>query len=239
VKKILFVVTLLCAVSMFGPSPSGAVSITIDFEGKVSYFSAPQEFLNDVPVSIDDVVVGSWTYETGAEILGDSIIRPNVSFFFNIYDKNDPADLKLTFEWSGEEQPYYNDGYAGDIFDYHFIQSVDVTYSGTSGPIRGTEFESSMPFSLQNDLNWVPLFGQMSFDPISGTHLPETLAVQEWTLEYLSWIGPGAAHQAGIHITPTWTEFDGAADPVPEPGTLLLLGSGLLGVWGAGRKFKA
>lgn len=77
------------------------------------------------------------------------------------------------------------------------------------------------------------------------------VVIDAWTKSTISLGGPGTAYITGFDPTPgtwsilasgagTWFGFAASSNvaPVPEPSTLFLMGSGLLGLWGFRKKFK-
>jgi PEP-CTERM motif len=56
----------------------------------------------------------------------------------------------------------------------------------------------------------------------------------------IEWMDVAKVENLGFHWTMTCSNdvIEGAADPVPEPATMLMLGTGLVGLAGFGRKQK-
>ncbi|MGQ9645423.1 MAG: PEP-CTERM sorting domain-containing protein [Thermodesulfobacteriota bacterium] len=99
----------------------------------------------------------------------------------------------------------------GNTLQIHAKRDVDITFGGVS--LSG---DAGDPWGLD--------YGYISIDPINGFSLEGTIMFRA--------LGTSGSWQ-GVTIT-----VGHVAAPVPEPATMLLLGSGLLGLAGLRKKFK-
>jgi hypothetical protein len=119
--------------------------------------------------------------------------------------------------------------YAGDI------QVADI-FSTTTG-------KRSRNRTSTNSNNWSYTFSEAEEDALQGDFLDDGLVNLSivGSLGALKYLGLGKINFTIVDVLPTPPGPSGSIAPtngVPEPTTMLLLGSGLLGLWGARKKFK-
>jgi hypothetical protein len=187
--------------------------------GTATWASALVVYQNTAAV-IDDKTVYS-TGELGEEI---TLAATNVvlnEFEFAYYNEIPDAEMKISF--------YENDGTSGEpstkFYDSGWLSALTgyntYTLSGLSMPAPDT---FTWTLTWLDDTVWLVA---LDTSPIVGTanHLWDFRPSLGWTMDYSFW--------QGSHW---YARFDGT--PIPEPSTILLIGTGLVGLVGFRKKFK-
>jgi hypothetical protein len=124
----------------------------------------------------------------------------------------------------------------GSLFSETILGNAGETYVGIEGgrnsPIYDYSVNLILPFTETAGTYWLSIqANKTSIPPQWGWHIGTG--------------GDGVSYQQDSWDLTRWSEifdlaFDltGTAAAVPEPSTMLLLGSGLIGLWGFRKKFK-
>lgn len=243
---------LVCATTMLAQSnAANAVTINDDaanptYVGAISPALPSPWFQQDI---IGDAALFS-VESTNVEVIGGNL---SVTIFSSYFDNIGALGTRLgdlflsTNGWSpfGAAPHFDDDASNGETWEYALVLD-QVDGSTTSGQVDLRAITSAADILLSTTeatgtvrLNQEVLFNRASQNASLGTG---TWAISGNSLNFTISLGllAGLGDSLGFHWTMTCANdvVEGAA-PVPEPGTLILLGCGLLGVGFRNRAKKA
>jgi len=207
-KKLILCVSIL-GVFLFGVATANVYAYSFYLDGTEGYAGAW------------DTTYGGYGYTSGADQWSGYLI--------GVFDGNDSESLLVSKASNYLET---------SVTDYDYAK-VDGT-SGTNDFLTTTADAGN----LSGQWMLEPGFPIGFYSVKASTYYALYFVDPEQISGYWSTIhitNPGGQQPAISHFSVLSTEIDdgnGNGEPVPEPATMLLLGSGLIGLAGLGRKFK-
>ena len=225
--KKLGILSLVLFFLAFGASGASATSVLYDWAFNVDGTTIYEQVLgNTMPTtgSLDSEGLGILTWATSVAgshnfiAFFDHEISQATTTWFNEYgDTVNSADV--TQSWEIDEPGYVS----GDIYDNVLAGSLDNTNAVPLATPDDVSWAMGWNFFLAADETGTITLDLADTAPTSGFYLTQTDVTTLETIYFSSTL-----------------EIAGGPAPVPEPCTILLVGTGLAGLFGLGRKkFKS
>ncbi|MFZ5570837.1 MAG: PEP-CTERM sorting domain-containing protein [Thermodesulfobacteriota bacterium] len=228
--------------TLLGTVPAGALPITMEITAVITNVEDNDGFLTGA-IAVGDTIRGNYTYESE---IPDTNILPDVGDYWHttaphgfalavngFWFGTDPGNVDFLYELCNNRILGSAGGW--DAYVLHGYQSAfDIAVE--VDPALADELPPTNLITLEaHDLSGTAL---------SDTFLPLTapdLSQWDWTrltLTSETLFSPYGGYSYFIIDANVTSVIARSTTPIPEPGTLLLLGTGLAGIWGLGRRAR-